>query len=255
MFQFKTTVIAGLGLASTASISSAALLTIDQIIFQDLGSPNPALMSGTLDYAVTGAQQITLSFRNTSPDGAFTDASFPAVMLLTGFGLQLPGVNVTGGSVSVGSGATALNFDVGQSATNISNQYGYANSATAFYNQPGVLLIDTNVSSVNNGGNTLFSGSDNIDGPGYGAISANETQFGSSTPGVRDFVTVVLNLDGTAPTFATVNSGNVILAFGSPDSVGTNVPDTGTTLALFGLSTGTLAFLRGRFGKRVSAKS
>jgi hypothetical protein len=206
-----------------------------------------------LDYSVTGAQQITLSFRNTSPDNAFTDGGAPAAMLLTGFGLQL-GRDILNGTVSVGSGATALNFESGQSVTNISNRYNYANEPISFYNQPGVFAVDIVVSSVEGGGAAHnFTGSDIINGPDYGAISTNETQFGTSQPGVSDFITVVLNLDGAAPSFSTVNNGNVILAFGSPTALAQNVPDAGTTLALFGLSMSTLAYARRRFSKRTAA--
>jgi hypothetical protein len=101
---------------------------------------------------------------------------------------------------------------------------------------------------VNNGQGTRFIGSPpkNIGGPDFGALSALETEFGSSQAGVQDTVKFVLTLSGTAPSVATIDAGNVVLAFGSP----TNVPDGGTTLTLLGSALVGLGLLRRRFGRR-----
>ena len=241
-----------LSLVTIASPAFAALLTVDQIIFQNVNGINSGQLSGTIDYSVTGANQATVTFCNTSPDSAFTDSSFPAAMLMTGFGLQLPGVNILNGTVSVSVGSTALNFDVGQSTTNISNQYMFANQSIDGYNNAGVLLVDSVVTSVNNGQGTRFAGPPpvTIDGPGYGAISNLETQFGHSTPGVDNCVTVVLDFNAAAPSFGAVNAGNVVLAFGSPDTVGRNVPDTGATVMLLGIALAACEFGRRVLGNR-----
>jgi hypothetical protein len=227
--------------------AQATLVTVDQIIFQSGSGQNPAGMSGTIDIVGAGTMTLTITMTNTSLDSAFTDATAPASMLLTGFGLQL-GANILGGSVSV-NGSTPLNFDVGQSLTDISNQYLFANQVIDGYGNPGVLAVDTIVSSVNNGQGTRFAGPPpvNIDGPGYGALSALETQFGASTPGVQDHVVFTLNLDANSFSLAQINAGNVVIAFGSPDTHG--VPDGGTTLMLLGSAIGGLGLMR-RFLKR-----
>src|SRR5262245_50887115 len=129
-----------------ASSAQATLVTVDQIIYQGSGggtTVNPSLLSGTLDITASGST-LTILMKNTSPDGAFVGGGSPALMLLTGFGLQLPGVDITGGTVTVNGGSTALNFDSGQSTTNISNQWLYANSAIDGYNGiSGVLPVDS----------------------------------------------------------------------------------------------------------------
>jgi hypothetical protein len=237
---------------AVAPTGFAALLTVDQIIFQNNAGVDSSLISGTIDYTASGSSA-TIVLTNTSPDAAFTDANAPALMLLTNFGLQLPGVDIVSGTVSVTAGSTALNFPVGQSTTNISNQWNYANQSADGFNLPGVLLTDTYVSSVANGQSTRFAGPPpvTIDGPNFGALSAFETQFGSSTAAVEDSITLVLNFNGAAPSFDTVNGGNVVLSFGSPDTVRppNNTPDSGATAMLLGLSLTGLGFVR-RFVKR-----
>src|SRR5437588_4754200 len=79
--------LAGLVALAVAPTGFAAFLTVDQIIFQNVNGLNPALLSGTIDYTISAGNtsQAALTFRNTSPDAAFTDGSFPSAMLLTGF--------------------------------------------------------------------------------------------------------------------------------------------------------------------------
>jgi hypothetical protein len=238
-------------LAFGMSSAHATLVNIDQIIYQSAAGTtvDPSMLSGTLDISVSG-NTITILMTNTSPDGAFVGGGAPATMLLTGFGLQLPGVNISSGTVEVYAGpppSTSLNFDVGQSLTNIANQWSYANAAIDGYNLAGVLPVDSIVSSVNNGGATRFAGPPpaTIDGPGYGALSALETEFGSSTPGVQDTIEFVLTLDGAAPSVADINAGNVVLAFGSPTAV---VPEP-STLFLVGLGFVGMALVGRRFHK------
>lgn len=225
----------------------ATLVHIDQVIYQSGTGQTPSLMTGTLDITaggVSGANYLTIVMTNTSANLAFTDATAPASMLLTGFGLQLPGVDILSGTVTVGAGEVAVNFDVGQSSTNISNQYMYANKVIAGYGMTGVLAVDSIVTSVNNGQGTRFTPGilpTTIGGPGYGAISANETQFGHSQPAVLDSITFVLRLNGNAPTVAAIDAGNVVLAFGSPN----RVSEPGS-LALFGAAAAGLGWMRRR---------
>jgi hypothetical protein len=257
-----TAIMSSLAIMLAIGPAKAALLTVDQIIFESGTGQNPSQISGTVDYTTSG-NTATLLLRNTSPDTAFTDSTTPARMLLTGVGLQLPGVDITGGTVGgtvfVNPGSTALNFDAGQSLTDISNQYNYRNGSFDGFNPPpsGVnpLTVDTAISSVNNGQATPFATTNpatNINGPGYGALSALEMQFGHSTPAVNDTVRIVLTLSGPAPSFATVNSGNVVLAFGSPTaavSPPVSTPDNGSTVALLGFTLLGVEFLRRKVSK------
>ena len=231
-------VLSGALLLFGASSAQAVLLNVDQFIYQGSGggtTVNPALLSGTIDVTSSGST-LTILLRNTSPDNAFVGGGAPATMLLTGFGLQLPGLDIVSGTVSVNGGSTALNFDVGQSATNISNQWEYANGVIDGYSLAGVLAVDSITSSVHNGASTRFAGPPpvNADGPGYGALSASETQFGTSTPGVNDTIKFVLTLNGTAPSPSAINAGNVVLAFGSPDHATGVIPEPSAVL-LFGV--------------------
>ena len=249
------TLVAVAAMVLAPSVARATLLTIDQVIYQTGSGTivNSSLLSGTLDVTSSG-NTLTILMTNTSPDTAFVGGGSPAVMLLTGFGLQLPGVNIMGGTVEVNTGSTAVNFDadlqpgpgvVPQNTTWITNQWAYANQVIDGYGMPLVPAVDSIVTSVNNGGATRFTVGalpGNINGPGYGAISSLETEFGSSTPGVGSTIRFVLTLSGPAPTVDTINSGNVVLAFGSPNAV----PDGGTTAALLGMSLLGLGFLRRR---------
>src|SRR6185503_17946756 len=89
-----------LGCASLLLVSGSAEatpVTVDQYIFQNGAGVNSAQLSGTVDITASGAQQLTILLQNTSPDSAFSVAGSPSLMLLTGIGLQLPGVDITSG--------------------------------------------------------------------------------------------------------------------------------------------------------------
>src|SRR6266851_9306902 len=107
-----------------AAEAKATFVTVDQVIYETGGGVVPGSLSGTVDVTITGSQQITILLRNTTPDAAFADGSLPAAMILSGIGLQLGGVNIIGGTVTVNSGSTAVNFyNIGQSTSDISNQW------------------------------------------------------------------------------------------------------------------------------------
>ena len=124
-----TALVAG-ALVLSPSPAQATLVTVDQVIYQSVAGTlvAPSLLTGTLDISVSGST-LTILMTNTSVDEAFVGSGAPATMLLTGFGLQLPGVDILSGVVSVNGGSAAVNFDVGQNTTIISNQYLYANAS------------------------------------------------------------------------------------------------------------------------------
>ena len=247
-----TSIMSSLAIMLAVGSTKASLLNIDQIIFQNGTGQDPLLMSGTLDATLNAAgTQLTLVLTNTSANGAFTDSTAPASMLLTHVGFQLPtiptNIDILSGSATVTAGSTALNFG-GHNTTNISDEWGFANQSFNGFSLG--LPINTGLSSVQNGQLTLFSGSGSINGPGFGALSANETQFGSSQPGVQNSITFVLNLSG-AVTLAALNAGNVVLGFGSPNTAGgvPGVPDGGSTVALLGFTLLGVEILRRKVGR------
>jgi len=256
MRKGKLGLVAACVLALAAVPAHATLLTIDQVIYQDGTGVTPGLLSGTLDVVSISGSTITIDMRNTSPDAAFAPGTNPGLMLLTGFGFQLPSsrdIIQSGSSVNVGAGSVAVNFG-GHVTPDISDQWLAANSVIDGYGLAGVLSVNAIVSSVNNGGKDFnFSGSGSIGGPGFGAISASESNFGASQPGVKDTIRFVLNLNGTAPSFADLEAGNVVLAFGSSESVYTPIPEP-STYALYGLGIVMLVG-SGWWRKRQSASS
>ena len=235
-----------------AAGAKATLVTVDQVIYETGSGVVPGSLSGTVDVSVSGPSQLTILLRNTSPDAAFANGSQPGSMILSGLGLQLPGVTIIGGSVMVNSGSIAVNFGAGQDTVNIGNQWGYGNGAPgAFGGTPGVLAVNSTMSSLAAEGPTRFIGPPppSIDGPAYGAISGANTKFGTSLAAVNDTVKIVLNLSGAAPSVAAIDAGNVVLGFGSPELVAGSVPpvpDGGTTLVLLGMGLAGIASFAGR---------
>jgi hypothetical protein len=217
-----------------AASAQATPVTIDQIIYEDKSAfgttPDVLEMSGTLDVTASG-NTLTILLTNTSSDAAFLGGGKPGTMLLTGFGIELGGLDILSGIVTVNALSTALNFGGGQSTPDISNQWLYANGPIDGYsNIPGALSVDTVTSSIENmsPGAMHFAGAINIDGPDYGALSAFETEFGAALAGVQDTIKFELLLSGAAPDAATIDAGNVVLAFGSPALI----PEPGTGLLL-----------------------
>jgi len=241
-------VLLGAVLLLGAGSARATLLSVDQIIYESaLGTTvTPSLLSGTIDVTASGST-LTILLRNTSPDAAFVGGGAPSTMLLSGFGIQLPGVDVTGGTVEVNGLSIGLNFGA-QSTSVLGNQWLYANaSIDGFSSIVGALAVDTVASSVANGTGTRFIGPPptTIDGPDFGALSASETEFGAAQEGVQDTIKLVLTLDGTAPSEATIDGGNIVLAFGSPDLLAA-IPEPNTALML-GMGLLGLPALRRRF--------
>ena len=215
-----------------AGSAQAIPITVDQIIYQNAAGTtvDQSLLSGTIDVTNAG-NVLTIILTNTSVDAAFDGGGSPATMLLTGFGIQLGSTNIVSGSVSVNGGSTDVNFDVGQSTTDISNQWLFANTSIDGYSSIlGALTVDTVTSSVFNGLGTEFAGAPpvSIGGPDYGALSTLETEFGASLAGVQASIVFTLTLDGFTASAAAIDAGNVVLAFGSPQVI----PEPGTGLLL-----------------------
>jgi len=115
-----------------------------------------------------------------------------------------------------------------------------------------VFIVDEVVTSTNGGNPTPFSGSSSLKGPAYGLISGNETQFGASQQAVKDTVKIVLNLNCSGTTCNTIDisdANNYVLAFGSPDTVRTTVPEGGSATLMLAFALLGLKGLRRRLSK------
>jgi len=239
-----------------AGSAKATSVPIDQIIFQSSSSlvnPSGGDLSGTVD-VTQGAtsNQLIFLLTNTTSSSAFSDSNNPSTELLTDFAFALgsgttSSNGITGGSAVVNTGSTALNFPSGQSTTDISNQWGFANHQVDGFQPssiPGVELTNTTISTIEASGmNHFASGLQSIDGPSFGAISkslVNAGLFGNSLAGVEDTIKFTVNFTSAiAPTALT----SVVLSFGSPDTLA-SVPDNGSTLALLGVALIGVGFLR-----------
>ena len=216
-------------------------LDVDQIIYQTGVGVDSSQLSGDIYYDEdTGIFCIT----NTSPDSAF-DNSDPGLMLLTGFGIQIGNLDITGGEAYIADGSSAVNF-IAPSNNVISNQWGYANKAVDGFNSiENVLAVDAVVSTVASVGPLYFAPNNSIGGPAYGALSADETEFSNNNyAAVLDTICFALNFNGDAPSFDDVNRGNVVLAFGSPNAV----PEGGSIILMIGLGFSGIAFLKRKLG-------
>jgi hypothetical protein len=85
----------------------------------------------------------------------------------------------------------------------------------------------------------------NLDGPDFGLVSALETgALGSGVEGIRNSVVITLLLNGTVNAntlLSSIQSGNVGLSFGSPDSFYRQPPQVPEPSSLLFLSSAALA--------------
>ncbi len=89
--------------------SNALILNIDQIIFEQDGSVNPAVLAGTADASLSDSfLTIILTNISTGPTGGAASTN-----LLTGIGFNLPSdvtIDGAGSSISITSSSDAINF-------------------------------------------------------------------------------------------------------------------------------------------------
>jgi len=211
------------------AISHSALVTIDGIVGQ---SDTPVGVSGTGDFTYS-ANALTILLTNTSP--AFTTTG--AGILLTGIGFSLPSdIYIIGGAVAFGDGSVAVPME---SFTNLDDLWGYQNtSAGPNPSSSGYLVgnpygvVNTTALTINGRSisGILPNGTGNVQGPSYGLVSDYGDPGGQFA--VRDSILLTLNLSGALESnwIDDIDSGSVVLAFGSPEA--TPVPEPGPMILL-----------------------
>lgn len=215
----------------------ATPLTIDEIVYQTSTGLDPLKLSGKACAYYTGGV-LTIILKNTSANLGTVES---AAMLLTGIGFNLPtGMSITGGTVNVSTGSTVVNGPSGFTGPDISGEWGWDGAASPFQLNHYLTLggVNTNVatlesSTMNKFSNTPVSNPAVLDGPEWGLLSNNQplSSFSGLT-GIRNMVTIALNIDGTysGDLISFINNGEVALAFGSPNV--SAVPEPSTLLLL-----------------------
>ena len=239
--------------------AKASAVTIDEIIFQ--GGGDSSVLNGTADFSVVG-NTLTIVLTNTSTGAT---GGLAATNLLIGIGFNLPGGvtilnNGASNSVAITGGSSAINFTAPISDA----RWGAGNGALDAINN---LTIG---GDVNASASTLqaqidfdLAGTDmvpppplaNVGGPSFGLLSNNVSDAtAGGLAAVKNSVTLTLLLGGTVPgtLIDGINSGHVVLSFGSP----TSVPEPSTlTLLLAGTALVGLGYsARNRLFSRAKGK-
>lgn len=220
--------IVALFLIAAASLSlplqaSATPVGIDEVIVQ--GGGNSSVLSGTADFSLSG-NTLTILLTNTS-SGATGGTS--ATNLLTGIGFNLPtGISIANNGTINHVAGTATGGTLTDAA------WGAGNTPQSAINN---ITIG---GDVNASAGTLQAFIDfdlagtvkppaNVDGPGFGVLSANLADAGG-LPFLSGSATLTLLLSGNLPSdlLSQINSGWVVLTFGSPDT--TRVPEPSSLL-------------------------
>ncbi len=227
--------------------SSALLLTIDQIIFEQDGSVNSAVLAGTADASLSDSTlMIILTNISTGVTGGAASTN-----LLTGIGFNLPfGVTIDGGGSSISlNGSTPINF-----STLTDADWGGDNDVTSgpFQNVT-TLAVNTAAATLQAAIDFDFNGlfttgpppRANVDGPSFGLLSGNvDPGTAGGQQAIQDSLTLSLQLNGLGgfpgDLLPFIDENAVVLAFGSPN---TRLPEPGTLLllgsGLVGLGVGT----------------
>jgi len=250
MYRTVLLALALLGLSNAPAL--AAAITVDQILYAS-GS-DPSKLSGTVDMTLSG-NTLTIILTNTSLDAAGSGAG----ILLTGIGFQLPtGIGIgTGSGAAINTGSSGVGFS-GTGGTSVSQEWGYDSGTlkSGLFTATGSLGYNIVVSSMESQVTNQFAAGSiaqppNLDGPDFGLVSALETgALGSGVEGIRDSIVITLVLTGSVPSnlLSSIESGNVGLSFGSPDSFyrRTQVPEPSSLLFLSGAVLAGVGYFRRR---------
>ncbi len=198
-------------------------------------------LSASADFNVSGST-LTILLTNTS-GGTFGGQNGSANMVLSSLSFDLPtGVNITGGTVALGSGSNIVQSTntsawAVQSPTNFNSQYGFSNIGVG--NTGGNSLVNaTNaVTSHSNGGNAVISFTGVTGLPGgleWGLVPNGSNDIGNNSFFIQNSVLLTLALSAPLADLSFLANGSYV-EFGSdflfvPDTPGTPVPEPASLL-------------------------
>jgi hypothetical protein len=237
--------------------SNAVIMTVDEIIYEDNGATNPSVLSGTVDMNLIG-NELSIVLTNTSSAVASPTASHN---LLTGLGFVLPEmIAINWGTATITSGSTAINFTAPANG-DVSGEWGYDTNpldSGPFQNANITSSsVNTVVSTMESSTTTKFSNTpiENpavLAGPEFGLLSdLVDAEVAGGQNAIQDSITILLNLSGLAMLTGEyslldfIQSNDIVLSFGSPNSSSIPEPSAMVLLAI-----GLLGFA----GIRVNAK-
>ena len=223
------TLLAAAALLALPLPASAISVGIDEVIVQ--GGGNSSVLSGTANFTLSG-NTLTIILANTSSGATGGSA---ATNLLTGIGFNLPtGVTIANNgavnAVAITSGSSAINF----TPPIVDSTWGASNAPKAMNNI-------TVGGDVNAAAATLQAFIDfdltgasqppaNVSGPGFGMSNISDV---GGQQAVKNSLTLTLLLSGALPSdlLSKIDSGWVVLAFGSPDA-SRRVPEASSLMLL-----------------------
>lgn len=228
--------------------ANAALMTVDEIIYEDDGATDLSVLSGTVDMFLSD-NELSIVLTNTSSAIASPTASHN---LLTGLGFVLPEeISINWGTASITSGSTTINF-LAPADSDISGEWGYDNApldSGPFQNSDITSSsVNTVVSAMQSSTTDKFSNTSLYNpkvlaGPEFGLLSKLlDADVAGGLYAIQDSITILLDLSGLdmwigeGSLLDYIQANDIVLSFGSPNS---RVPEPSTLMLL---SIGLLGF-------------
>ena len=198
-------------------------------------------LSASADFNVSGST-LTILLTNTST-APFGGQDGSANMVLSSLSFDLPtGVNITGGTVALGSGSnivmsTNTTAWAIQSPTNFNSQYGYSNVGVGNTGGGSLVNATNSVTSHSNGGSNVitFTGATGLPGGlDWGLVPNGSSDIGNNTFFIQNSVLLTLTLSAPLADLSFLANGSYV-EFGSdylyiPNTPGTPVPEPASLL-------------------------